>query len=230
MSTDTETQELWSKVDDYLNDLLVPADPVLEAALADSRAGGLPEIQVAANQGKLLHLMARAIGARRILEIGTLAGYSTIWLARALPKDGRVITLEYEPRHAEVARKNLARAELTDRVEVRVGKALDLLPGIADEKAGPFDLTFIDADKQSTTEYFDWALKLSRVGSLIVIDNVVRHGEVADPRSTDDMVLGMRRFFERLAAERMVSATAIQTVGVKSHDGLAFALVTEVPR
>jgi len=227
MSQDTATQELlWSKVDDYLNGLLVAPDPVLDAALADSKAAGLPDIQVAANQGKLLQMIARLQGARRILEIGTLAGYSTIWMARALPKDGRLITLEYEPKHADVARKNLARAGLTDQVDLRVGKAIDLLPQIAAENAGPFDLTFIDADKQSTTEYFEWALKLSRVGSLIVVDNVVRHGEVANPKSNDDMVLGMRRFFERLATEPRVSATAIQVVGTKSHDGLAFALVT----
>jgi len=226
MSDDTVTLEQWSKVDDYFNHLLIGSDPVLEAALGDSRAGGLPDIQVAPNQGKLLHLMARAIGARRILEIGTLAGYSTIWMGRALPSDGRLITLEYEPKHAEVARKNIARAGLENRVEVRVGKALDLLPKVEEEKLGPFDLTFIDADKQSTTEYFEWALKLSRRGSLIVVDNVVRKGEVANPESNDDMVLGMRRFFQRLASESKVSATAIQTVGVKDHDGLAFALVT----
>jgi len=161
-----------------------------------------------------------------VLEIGTLAGYSTIWMGRALPSDGRLITLEYEPKHADVARKNIARAGLENRVEVRVGKALDLLPKVEEEKLGPFDLTFIDADKQSTTEYFEWALKLSRRGSLIVVDNVVRKGEVANPESNDDMVLGMRRFFQRLASESKVSATAIQTVGVKDHDGLAFALVT----
>ena len=227
MTQDTETQDLfWTKVDEYLNGLLLPADPVLDAALADSKAGGLPDIQVAPNQGKLLQMLARTLGARRILEIGTLAGYSTIWMARALPQDGKLITLEYEPKHADVARKNIARAGLADRVDVRVGKAIDLLPQIAAEKAGPFDLTFIDADKQSTTEYFEWALKLSRVGSLIVVDNVVRHGEVANPRSNDDMVLGMRRFFAYLATEKRVTATAIQTVGSKSHDGLAFALVT----
>ncbi|HET9326265.1 MAG TPA: O-methyltransferase [Candidatus Eisenbacteria bacterium] len=224
------TQDLWNKVDGYLNELLIGDDPVLEAALEDSRAAGLPEIQVAPNQGKLLHMLARAIGARRILEIGTLAGYSTIWMGRALEKDGRLITLEYEAKHADVARRNLSRAGLDDRVEVRVGKALDLLPGIEKEKLPPFDLTFIDADKQSTTEYFEWALRLSRRGSLIVVDNVVRKGEVANPESNDDMVLGMRRFFQRLAAETRVAATAIQTVGVKEHDGLAIALVTEAPR
>jgi predicted O-methyltransferase YrrM len=225
MTQETMEQELWNKVDGYFNDLLLPRDPVLETALADSQAAGLPEIQVAPNQGKLLQIIALSLGARRILEIGTLAGYSTIWMARALPVDGRLITLEYEPRHAEVARGNLARAGLQDRVEVRVGKAIELLPKIAAESLGPFDLTFIDADKQSTTEYFEWALRLSRPGSLIIVDNVVREGEVANPASTDDMVLGMRRFFERLAAEKRVSATAIQTVGTKKHDGLAIARV-----
>ncbi len=226
MSQDTISQELWSKVDGYLTDLVVPSDPALEAAIADSHAAGLPEIQVTPNQGKLLHLMARMLGAKRILEIGTLGGYSTIWLARALAPGGRLISLEFEPKHAAVARANLKRAGLDDRVEVRLGKALDLLPAIATEKLGPFDLVFIDADKQSNTEYFEWALQLSRLGTLIVVDNVVREGEVANPSSTDAMVLGTRRFFDRLAREPRVSATAIQTVGTKGYDGLAFALVT----
>ena len=230
MTQETMTQELWSKVDGYFNHLLVPPDPALDAALAASTAAGLPEIQVAPNQGKLLNLIARAQGALRILEIGTLGGYSTIWMARALPADGRLITLEYEPKHAEVARGNLSLAGLSDRVEVRVGKALDLLPHIAAEKLPPFDLTFIDADKQSTTEYFDWAIRLSRRGSLILVDNVVRDGEVANPATSDPMVQGMRRFFDRLAIEPRVSATAIQTVGTKGHDGLAIALVIADPK
>jgi predicted O-methyltransferase YrrM len=226
---ETATQDLWTKVDDYLNGLLVPADPALEEALAASRAAGLPDIQVAPNQGKLLHLIARAQGARHILEIGTLGGYSTIWMARALPPGGRLITLEYEPKHAEVARANIARAGLADRVEVRVGKALDLLPRIASEKLPPFDLVFIDADKENTTEYFEWALRLSRRGSLLIVDNVVREGEVANPSTEEAGSRAMRRFFERLSLEPKVSATAIQTVGVKKHDGWALALVIEEP-
>ncbi|HEU5109285.1 MAG TPA: O-methyltransferase, partial [Micromonosporaceae bacterium] len=188
-------------------------------------AAGLPEIQVAPNQGKLLQLMAQIRGARRILEIGTLGGYSTIWLARALPHDGRLVTMEYDRRHAEVARANIARAGLADRVEVRVGAALDLLPALARERPEPFDLTFIDADKQSNTEYFRWALRLSRVGSVIIVDNVVRGGRVTDPNSDDPSVVGTRRLFDALAAEPRVTATAIQTVGSKSYDGFAMAVV-----
>ncbi|WP_437491470.1 O-methyltransferase [Sorangium sp. So ce1014] len=222
-------QEQWSAVDRYITDLLVPSDAALDAALEASAAAGLPPINVAPNQGKLLHLLARIHGARSILEIGTLGGYSTIWLARALPFGGRLITLESEPKHAEVARANLERAGLADLVELRLGRALDTLPRLAAEGRGPFDLIFIDADKPSNPDYFTWALKLSRRGSVIVIDNVVRKGAVIDPESPDPNVQGVRRLNELLAAEQRVSATAIQTVGTKGYDGLAIALVTADP-
>ena len=220
------TEELWTAVDGYLGNLLVSADPALEAALAASATAGLPAINVSPVQGKLLHLLARAIGARNVLEIGTLGGYSTIWLARALPDGGRVISLEADPKHAEVARANIARAELDTRVEVRLGMALDLLPALAAEGGNPFDFIFIDADKPNNAAYFDWALKLSRPGSIIVVDNVVRGGDVIAADSDSPTVQGVRRFLERLAAEPRVSATAIQTVGGKGYDGLAIALVT----
>ena len=219
------TEELWTAVDGYLGNLLVSADPALEAALAASATAGLPAINVSPVQGKLLHLLARAIGARNVLEIGTLGGYSTIWLARALPDGGRVISLEADPKHAEVARANIARAELDTRVEVRLGMALDLLPGLA-EGAERFDFVFIDADKPNNAAYFDWALKLSRPGSIIVVDNVVRGGDVIAADSDSPTVHGVRHFLERLAAEPRVSATAIQTVGGKGYDGFAIALVT----
>ena len=219
------TQGLWTDVDHYFTDALVARDPGLEAALAASDAAGLPAISVAPNEGKLLHLLARMRGARRILEIGTLGGYSTIWLARALPEGGKLITLEYDPRHAEVARANIAQAGLADRVEVRVGRALDTLPELARGKPGPFDLTFIDADKRNNAEYFRWALRLSTVGSVIIVDNVVRDGRVVDGASNDADVLGTRRLIEVLAAEPRVSATAVQTVGAKGYDGFAIALV-----
>ena len=215
----------WTHVDHYLTDLLLPADPALEAALDASRAAGLPAIAVAPNQGKLLHLLAGAIDARNILEIGTLGGYSAIWLARALPAGGRLITLESDAAHAAVARANLERAGVAHLVDVRVGAALDSLPVIAAEQREPFDLIFIDADKPSNAEYFAWALKLSRPGTLIIVDNVVRAGAVADPDSPDASVLGTRRFLEVLAAEKRVSATAIQTVGSKGYDGFAIARV-----
>ncbi len=220
-------QEHWSAVDRYLTDLLAPADPVLETTLQASADAGLPPINVSPPQGKLLHLLARAQGARTILEIGTLGGYSTIWLARALPADGRLITLEADPTHADVARVNIARAGLAAIVEVRLGRALDTLPGLVDEGHGPFDLIFIDADKPSTPDYFMWALTLSRRGSLIIVDNIVRNGAVADAASSDPAVQGVRRFTDLLAAEPRVSATAIQTVGGKGYDGFALALVIE---
>ncbi len=223
------TQDTWNAVDRYIADTLLPPDPALEAAVKASDAAGLPPIAVAPNQGKLLHLLARAMGARRILEVGTLGGYSTIWLARALPEGGRMVTLEFEPRHAEVARANLARAGLADRVEVRVGRAIDSMPGLLDEGLAPFDLVFIDADKVGYPDYLAWSLKLTRKGSLIVADNVVRNGKVADAASTDANVQGVRRFNAMLAAEPRVEATAIQTVGVKGYDGLAFALVVADP-
>jgi predicted O-methyltransferase YrrM len=220
-------QELWTAVDAYIGERLVPPDPVLEAALEASAAAGLPAIQVSPNQGKLLNLLARMQGARRILEIGTLGGYSTIWLARALPADGMLVTLEADAGHAELARVNIARAGLAGMVEVRVGRALETLPRLAEQEGGAFDLIFIDADKANTAEYFAWALRLSRVGSLIVADNVVRDGAVVDAESGDDSVRGVRRFYEMVANEPRVSATAIQTVGVKGYDGLALVLVTD---
>jgi predicted O-methyltransferase YrrM len=218
-------EDQWTAVDKYLAGLLVPADPTLDAALADSAAHELPAINVSPPQGKFLYLLARIHGARNILEVGTLGGYSTIWLGRALPPGGRLITLESDPKHAAIARANLDRAGLTGVVEIRLGPALDTLPKLAAEGRGPFDLVFIDADKPSTADYFAWALKLSRPGSVIVVDNVTRKGGVIDPDSTDANVLGMRRFLEALAAERRVTATAIQTVGGKGYDGFAIALV-----
>jgi predicted O-methyltransferase YrrM len=216
----------WSAVDRYIESTLAPSDPALAAALAASKAAGLPDIQVTPSQGKLLHLFARMLNARSILEVGTLGGYSTIWLARALPPGGRLVTLESEPKHAEVARANLARAGLAAMVEVRVGRAIELLPKLHAEGLGPFDLVFIDADKPGNPDYFEWALRMSRPGSLIVVDNVVREGAVADAASTEPSVLGTRRLFDRLAREGRVSATAIQTVGTKGYDGFAMALVT----
>jgi predicted O-methyltransferase YrrM len=219
------SQDHWTAIDRYLTDVLVPADEALDHALASAEAAGMPAINVAPNQGKLLHVLARSVGARRILEIGTLAGYSAIWLARALPAGGRLVTLEFDPKHAEVARKNLARAGLSHAVEVRVGAAIETLPKLEAEGAGPFDLVFIDADKQSTPEYFAWALKLTRPGALIVVDNAVRGGKVADDRTDDANALGMRRFLAALAAEPRVTGTAVQTVGSKGHDGFAIAIV-----
>jgi len=219
-------QERWTAVDEYITDQLVRPDAALNAALASGAAAGMPAINVAPNQGKLLYLLARLQGARSILEIGTLAGYSTIWLARALPPGGRVVTLEVDPKHADVARANFAIAGLSGMVDLRVGPALDTLPQIAAEDVGPFDLTFIDADKVSIPEYFMWALTLSRVGSMIIVDNVVRDGNVIDAASTDPSVLGVRRLNVMLAAEPRVSATTIQTVGSKGYDGFTLAVVT----
>jgi predicted O-methyltransferase YrrM len=222
-------KEHWTAVDQYLTDLLVKPDAALDAALQSSADAGLPAISVSACQGKLLHVLARLQSARNILEIGTLGGYSTIWLARALPEGGKLITLEIDPKHAEVARANIARAGVADRVEVRLGKALDLLPKIATERLIPFDLIFIDADKPSNPDYFAWALKLSRPGSLIVVDNVIRDGKVIDADSSDPSIQGVRRLNELIAAEPRVSATVIQTVGSKGYDGLAIAVVVEEP-
>jgi predicted O-methyltransferase YrrM len=217
------SQELWTQIDNYYSNHLAQADPVLDEALAS--AAGMPAIDVAPNQGALLHILALAQGTKSILEIGTLAGYSTICLARALPDDGKLITLEYEPRHAEVAAANLARAGLSGCVDIRVGKAIDTLPILAREGRGPFDLIFIDADKASIPEYFQWAIKLSRKGSLIIIDNVVREGEVLNAESDDPDVQGIRKFTQMLKADSRVTATAIQTVGTKGHDGLALVRV-----
>ena len=220
------TQEVWNAVDSYITNMLVGSDASLDAALQASADAGLPPIAVAPNQGKLLHLLALASRARNILEIGTLGGYSAIWLARALPSDGRLITLEADPKHAEVAQANIDRAGLAELVEIRLGAALDTLPELATEAAGPFDLVFIDADKPSTPEYVSWALRLSRPGSLIVIDNVVRDGTVADAASDDASVQGMRRANELLASDPRVTATALQTVGTKGYDGFAIGFVT----
>jgi predicted O-methyltransferase YrrM len=213
--------QLWHEVDRYIADTLVQPDEALQAALEASDAAGLPPISVSAAHGKLLYLLAKVLSARRILEIGTLGGYSTIWLARGLAPSGKLITLEAVPKHAEVARKNIERAGLADAVEVRVGQALATLPSLE----GPFDLSFIDADKQNNAEYFRWALELSRPGSLIIVDNVVREGAVIKPDLRDAAVQGVRRLNELIAAEPRVAATAIQTVGAKGYDGFAVALV-----
>ena len=215
----------WTAVDQYVAGLFEPPDAALEAALADSRAAGLPPISVTANQGRMLHLIARAMGARRILEIGTLGGYSTIFLARALPPDGRVVTLEAEPRHAEVARANFARAGLSEVIDLWLGPALETLPRLVESSAGPFDVIFIDAHKPEYPDYLTWSLKLSRPGTLIIADNIVRGGAVADAASTDVNVQGVRRFNAQLAAEPRVRATIVQTVGSKGYDGFAMAIV-----
>ena len=219
------TTHAWESVDSYLNDLLIQQDNALAEALHASEAAQLPSINVTPAQGKFLHLMAKAIGAQRILEIGTLGGYSAIWLARALPTGGTMVTIEAEPRHAEIARANLARSGLDHVVDLRIGRALEVLPEIDKQRIGPFDLTFIDADKPSTTEYFNWALKLSRPGSVIIADNVVRDGAIADRSSRDTSVQGMQRLLASIASEPRVSATVIQTVGAKGYDGFAMAIV-----
>jgi predicted O-methyltransferase YrrM len=232
-------QRQWVAVDDYFTGALIDTDTdvdtgdALHAALAASDAAGLPAIAVSPAQGKLLNLLATMIKARRILEIGTLAGYSTIWLARALPPDGRLITLESEPRHAEVARANIAKADLADRVDVRIGAALDTLPQLAQELSGgraePFDLVFIDADKEHNADYFAASVQLTRPGGVIIVDNVVRGGAVLDPGSDNSAVQGTRRLVETISAEPSVSATVIQTVGVKGYDGFAMAIVAPSP-
>ncbi len=217
--------EAWSAVDQYYDALLKTADPILEAALVESKAAGLPEIQVSPLQGKLLYLLAKAHRPQRILEIGTLGGYSTIWLARGLPSDGRLVTIEHSARHADVARANIARAGLEHQVEIRVGPALEVLPLLESEGAGPFDMVFIDADKPSYPEYLDWSVKLARPGSVILADNVVRRGDVIEAQSEDVNVQGIRRMNEAIARNPRLSATAIQTVGAKGHDGFLLALV-----
>jgi predicted O-methyltransferase YrrM len=219
------SQNQWTAVDQYADGLLLPPDPVLDAATQAAADAGLPPISVSPAQGQLLHVLAQGLGARRILEIGTLGGYSTIWLARALPPGGRLISLEAEARHAEVARANLARAGLAGVAEVRVGRAQDTLPRLHAAGEGPFDLIFIDADKPGYPGYLDWSVRLSRTGTMIVADNVVRDGAVADPASQDADVQGVRGFIERLAAEPRVSATVVQTVGRKGYDGFALAVV-----
>jgi predicted O-methyltransferase YrrM len=220
------TEALWTAVDQYIADMLVPTDPALDAAIEDSNAVGLPAIAVTPAQGKLLHLLARLQGARRILEMGTLGGYSTIWLARALPEGGHLVTLEVNAEYAKIAQANISRAGLDAVVDLRLGPALDTLPQIAAEGAGAFDLIFIDADKKNIPQYFEFACKLSRPGSLIIVDNVVRDGRVIDAKSHDPDIQGIRRFNQMLAGAQGVCATAIQTVGAKGHDGFAFVLVT----
>jgi predicted O-methyltransferase YrrM len=215
------SRDQWTAVDEYLVEHLIPADEVLDAALAASAAAGLPDIQVSPTQGRLLQLLARIHGASSILEIGTLGGYSTICLARGMAKDGALTTLEIDPKHADVARANFARAGLTDVIELRLGRALDTLP----ELAGPFDLIFIDADKQHNPDYFTWALRLSRPGTVIIVDNVVRGGRVLETRGQDDVINGTRRVIELMGAEPRVTATAIQTVGGKGYDGFILATV-----
>ncbi|WJV51476.1 O-methyltransferase [Streptomyces flavofungini] len=217
----------WDTVDHYFTDLLTPADPALTSALQDSEAAGLPAIAVAPNQGKLLHLLAQLQGAHRILEIGTLGGYSTIWLARALPADGHLITLEYKPEHAEVARANLARAGLDKITEIRTGPALTSLAALHDEDSAPFDLVFIDADKANNANYLEWSLKLTRPGSVIIIDNVVRGGAVTDDASEDPSVRGTRAALALIASHPKLDGTAVQTVGTKGYDGFALARVLD---
>ncbi|MGW7349921.1 O-methyltransferase [Streptomyces sp. NPDC054784] len=219
------SQNQWTAVDQFLTDRLIGPDTALDAANAAITAAGLPEISVSPPQGKLLHLLALVQGARTVLEIGTLGGYSTIWLARALPADGRLVTLEADPAHAEVARANLARAGFDGRAEVRVGAALDTLPGLVDDPAAPFDLVFIDADKPNNPSYLEWALRLTRPGSLVIGDNVVRDGAVADPAATDPGTEGSRRLVELIGAHPRLSATAVQTVGSKGYDGFVLARV-----
>lgn len=218
-------EETWTAVDDYVAGLLAPHDEVLGAALRSSADAGLPAIQVSPPQGKLLHLLAKTIGAASILEFGTLGGYSTIWLGRALPEGGRLVTLEADPRYAEIAARNIAAAGLDGAVDLHLGKALELLPQLEAEGAGPFDLTFIDADKVHSPDYFDWSLEHSRPGSLIVCDNVVRDGRLADAESEDPAIQAQRRLHEQFAAEPRVEATTIQTVGGKGYDGFSIARV-----
>jgi predicted O-methyltransferase YrrM len=213
------TNDTWTAVDDYFAKLLLSPDKSLDQAQADSQAAGLPAIAVSPLQGKQLLMLAQMQNPKKILEIGTLGGYSTIWLARALPDDGRLTTLEFSPNHAEVARANIARAGLSHKVEIRVGPALDTLPLLAAEKRGLFDFIFVDADKENNPGYFEWALKLSRPGTVILVDNVVRDGAVADLTNTDPHIVGIRRMHELIAAEPRVTATAVQTVGAKGYDG-----------
>lgn len=217
--------EIFEQVDDYINQLVGGEDDVLRATIQSISDAGIPSISVSANQGKLLQVLAMTCNAKRILEIGTLAGYSTIWMARALPKDGKLISLEYEALHARVAQGNIDKAGLGNVVDIRVGKAIDLLPQLVANNEGPFDMIFIDADKPPYTEYFQWSLKLSRPGTLIVADNVIREGKVLNAKPDDEVVTGVQRFNSFLATSTAVTATIIQTVGSKMHDGMALAVV-----
>ena len=221
-------EDRWKEVDEYFSAALLESDPVLDAALSESEKAGLPAISVTPTQGRLLQMLAQIIGAKSILEIGTLGGYSTIWLARALPPGGRLVTLEVDRKHAEVARANVLRAGLQGLVDVRLGNALETLPLLSEEGGGAFDLIFIDADKPNIPAYFEWAVKLSRRGTLIIVDNVVRDGAVIDADSTDQSVQGVRRFVEMLAGDARVSGTAIQTVGAKGYDGFAILVVNSL--
>jgi predicted O-methyltransferase YrrM len=221
------SEELWTAVDNYLVEKLIPADAALKAAREANAESKLPAIDVSPTQGKLLYLLAKIQGARRILEVGTLGGYSTIWLARALPDDGRLVTLEVEKRHAEVALQNIERAGLASRVELRLAPAAESLAALVLEKVEPFDLIFIDADKPNSPVYLEWALRLARTGTIVVVDNVIRDGEVINASSTDESVRGTRRLFDLIASERRLEATALQTVGSKGYDGLVVAVVGE---
>ena len=218
-------EDLWTDVDQYFSDKLLPKDPILESAAEAAEKAGLPPIAISPNQGKFLQLLSQIIGAQSILELGTLAGYSTIWLARGMRPGGRLITVEVDPKHADVAKSNISRAGLKDAVEVRLGSALGVLPQLFAEKRGPFDLIFIDADKENIPDYFEWSMKLSHPGTLIIVDNVVRDGAVIDANSPDPRIEGVRKFVDLLAAESRASGTTIQTVGIKGYDGFAMVLV-----
>jgi predicted O-methyltransferase YrrM len=217
--------QIFEQVDDYIRELVGIEDEALKAADNSIKESNIPPISVSANQGKFLQVLAKTCNAKKILEVGTLVGYSTIWMARALPAGGKLISIEFEPLHAKVARENISRAGLNNVVDIRVGKAIDLLPQIVTDKEGPFDMIFIDADKAPYKEYFEWALKLSHPGTLIVADNVIREGKVMDPKTKDEMVKGAQRFNAFLATVPEVTATIVQTVGSKMHDGMALAVV-----
>jgi predicted O-methyltransferase YrrM len=219
------SNELWTAVDTYIAQNLIPSDPALEETLKANAEAGLPSIDVSPAEGKFLHLLAKIKGARRILEVGTLGGYSTIWLARALPQDGKLITLEVVPKHAEIAAKNIARAGLASLVEQRVGPALESLAQLQAEHTAPFDLIFVDADKPNNPNYLDWALKLSHPGTIIITDNVIREGDILKADDPDPTIQGTRQFFEKLGSNPRLEATALQTVGCKKHDGFAIAIV-----
>jgi caffeoyl-CoA O-methyltransferase len=218
-------QKIFGDVDQYISDLFIKPDEALTAAEQSHKREDIPLINVSPNLGKLLYLLAKLAHAEKILEVGTLAGYSTIWMAKALPKDGKLISLEIDPHHADIARKNIDRAGFSSKVEIRVGKAIELLPELKEENAGPFDMIFIDADKPPYAEYYEWAVKLSRPGTLIIADNVIRDGKVLNPDHADPMVKGAQRFNKALAADSRVSATILQTIGVKEYDGMAIAIV-----
>jgi len=221
------SQSLWTAVDEYFGGLFAPSDKHLDAALKANREAGLPAIDVSPLQGKFLHVLVRMTQAKRVLEIGLLGGYSTIWMARALPRGGRIVSLEFSPKHADVARANLRRAGLLRRVDIRVGPALESLPVLASERSGKFDLIFIDADKKNNPQYLEWALRLSRRGSVIVVDNIARHGKVIEAANAEPDIQGTRRCLEKMSAHPRLSAFAMQTVGVKGLDGFAMAVVVK---